>query len=155
MSFLFKFLSPNTPTNEVTIQEFEKILGVAIPSSYRNFLLETNGGTPLNNAFDVFSPTENLTLYTIIIHKFLGLNAKEDLKKVFAIFKKDLPPYFIPFAIDNFRNLLCMNLKTEEIYFWDCQFRLKPRITPKEKPLLLFIAESFEEFIEKLYHKKN
>ncbi len=155
MNWNLKFLVKHSPTSEKNILEFENILQTKIPSSYRSFLLETNGGSPLNNAFDVYSPTENLTLYTFIISKFLGIGVKDDIIKAYKIFQKDLPPYFLPFAMDNFKNFMCISLKTEEIYFWDYQSTLANPKTTKEKPLFLFVAENFEEFMEKLYYQKN
>ncbi len=155
MIWNLKFLVKHSPISEKNILDFEKILQTKIPNSYRSFLLETNGGIPLNNAFDVYSPSENLTLYTFIVSRFLGIGVKDDIVKAYKIFQKDLPPYFLPFAMDNFKNFMCISLKTEEIYFWDFQSTLNNPKTAKEKPLFLFVAESFEEFMDKLYYQKN
>jgi hypothetical protein len=155
MKWNIKFLSKNPPISEKHIVDFETILQCKLPASYRNFLLETNGGIPLNNAFDVFSPSENLTLYTFIVSKFLGINVKDDLIKAYQLFHHELPPFFFPFAMDNFKNFMCISCKTEEIYFWDNQSTLKKPKSIKEKPLFLFVAENFDEFMEKLYYQKN
>lgn len=155
MNWNLKFLVKNPPISEKQIIELEEILQTKIPGSYRSFLLETNGGVALNNAFDVYSPSENLTLYTFIVSKFLGIGVKDDIMKVYKIFQKDLPPYFLPFAVDGFKNFMCISVKTEEVYFWDHQSTLAKPKTFKEKPLFLFVAESFEEFMDKLYYQKN
>ncbi len=155
MAWNLKFLTKHPPVTEKQIQDFEKILTVPIPKSFRDFLLESNGGVPLNNAFDVFSPSENLTLYTFIISRFLGIGVKDDIIKAYQIFHKELPPFFVPFAIDSFSNFMCISLKTEEIYFWDHQSAMSKSKIHKDKPLFLFVAENFEEFMEKLYYQKN
>ena len=155
MKWNIKFLIKHPPIDEKQLLEFEKSIQTKLPNSYRSFLLETNGGAPLNNAFDVFSPSENLTLYTFIISKFLGIGVKDDLIKAYKLFHKELPPFFLPFTMDNFKNFMCISLKTEEIYFWDYQTTLTKPKTVKEKPLFLFVAENFEEFMDKLYYQKN
>jgi hypothetical protein len=52
------FGTPNEPASEEAIAVKEEELGRALPPSYREFLLNSNGLTPLNEMFEVLSPVE-------------------------------------------------------------------------------------------------
>jgi len=146
-----KFATPHARTQEKHIQAFEELVGCPFPEPYRRFLQLHNGGVPFSNAFDVYSPLENRVLYTYIIKEFLGVGLKDGMEKAYNLFKKDLPPFFVPIAFDTFTNLMILSLKTGEIYFWDCNFRVRK---DKTNQILLWVCESFEDFLDSLYTKK-
>jgi len=98
LSSFYCDLSPIVPAEEKELLKFEKMLGYVLPSDYRMFLLEINGGLPTCNppaGFDVSNGIRLRLGYLLnfgIKHKFALLPSSwKDLRVV-------IPRYLLPFA---------------------------------------------------------
>ncbi len=149
------FSNTNPKISIKDIEALEKKLGFNLPQSYKDFLLVSNGGVPQENTFDVYSVSENKLLYSFVIREFLGIGVKEDIYKAFQYYKNELPNHYLPFAFDPFRNIMCLSVQTEEIYFWDCASRVAngQKFDPGALKIY-YVCENFEDFLELLYSKK-
>lgn len=130
----WKYVKPLSSVEN--INEFECLVRYSFPKDFKIYVEEKNGGRPNKKAFDTN------------IHKghelksFLSFN-KEDKETVWKIFngnKEELSDRYIPFAIDNFGNLICFNVDNDNIVF----------INHEDKNVEI-AAENFTEFINGLY----
>lgn len=99
--------------NENAINEFEEMLSYKLNESYVDCIKQNNGGRPKNRVFYTENGTER------VIKTFLSLN-KEDRETVWKIFdwnKEILMDKYIPFAIDNFGNIICFYRYDDSIVF--------------------------------------
>jgi hypothetical protein len=152
----------NDKLSQADLDRFERELPFGMPGGYRTFLLGYNGGIPYNNTFDVPSPAnDGRFLYSFVIRKFLGLTSRgaDDLLRTRQNLNGRLPPAYLPIAIDNFRNFMCLDLRTGEVAFFDLQSVLKAEKTAQGEPVSLApflypVAHSFDEMLDELYHKK-
>jgi|GEM_PF-716557 len=117
---------------------FEKEFGFTYPASYKQFLLENNGGYP-SEKFLFVDRTKYIVYYFLPI-KHSNYNQEIIINKLTKSLKsKDL----FPFAIDNFGNYYSFNLK-KEIVYW--------KILSETQTV---IASSFECFLGLLLNKYN
>lgn len=149
----------NSQISPIDVERLESAVGSKLPTGYRKFLLSHNGGVPYNNTFDVPSAThEGRYLYSFSIKQFLGLTVRghDDLLRVYTNLQRRLPSDLLPIAIDNFRNFMCLSLLTGQVYFFDLQSVLKAHVPEHQTAAqhLYPVAASFDELMERLYHKK-
>lgn len=103
------------PTNQDEIKEFEETLGLRLPDDFKAFLLEYNGGRPVNN----IHPAVNTD-----IHWMLGLNKDPLWSSLYfnvETYANRLPKSTIPIAGDSGGNLFVMRLDETDygmIGFW-------------------------------------
>ena len=113
------------------ILEFEEKLNTKFPEAYVDFLLESNGGTPEEDlAFDFIDIASN--------------------KKNSTDIRGLVPEECLVFADDSAGNPICMKTggeNQESIFF--CDHELEN--TNDGYLLMSKVADSFDEFIEKLY----
>jgi len=119
---------------------FEERNGLILPSSYRRFLLENNGGEPKNSEFPV--PGWGVTG----IHFFFGLSTDDsyDLQENLDVFDIHKATELIPIAMDGGGWMIYLAIRgpyTGSVYFWDHK-------TVGTEPIL--IGEDFESFINSL-----
>ena len=122
--------------NKRVINEFSLMVDYVFSDEYLDFIEEYNGGRPDKRKFTTVEGNQ----YTL--KTFLSFN-KDDMDNVWDIvdWSEDLvqDKREIPFAIDNYDNLICFNSKDNKIVFCDTE------TTEIEE-----IADDFEEFLEKL-----
>lgn len=118
------------------IDDFECIVKYAFPEEFRKCIINNNGGRPELRCFNTDKMDERA------IKSFLSFNKgdKETVWKIYEWSKNELADKFVPFAIDNFGNLICFNADNDHIVFLD-----------HENSLVENINDTFAEFINSLY----
>jgi hypothetical protein len=132
--------------SEFELADFEKANKIELPSDYKAFLLESNGGVP--------APNKNVSPETIVTY-ILGMHNGDyyaSLYKHISMFMTRLPHSTFPIATDPFGNLFIMSLHPENyghIYFWDHEG--EPEIQDGHyTDNCYFVAHSFSEFASSL-----
>ena len=128
--------------SEDEVAAFESRLGAALPSEYREFLLECNGGRPVDDLC-VETPAAE-ALGGIVVDHFYSLGKGED-----DVYDLDWnrrmegpPSAFLPIADDPAGNLLALALVGADagsVYFWD-----------HETDELTRVATSFSALLDEL-----
>jgi hypothetical protein len=125
---------------------FEKKHGVALPASYREFLLATNGGRPERDLLSVPGLQGNVLSR---IHLFFGLNDPIEscnLDWNLKIFGDRIPAGFLPIGTTEGVDKICLSALKERagaVFYWDGHARGDERS-------LHFLAEDFASFISSL-----
>ena len=121
---------------ERLITDFENLVNYKFPEEFRKIVLLYNGGRPQNRTFDTEKVRER------VLKSFLSFNEndKETVWKIHEWNSDMLGKRFVPFAIDNFGNLICFDVKNSTIVF------LNHENGKSEK-----IADSFHDFLRGLY----
>lgn len=136
-------------TTEKQIAKFEVKKSIKLPKDYRQFLLEYNGGRPMEYEFKISKNNSDTVIF------FLGLGVKKnhpnyDLETNLIVYKNRMPSELLPIADDPFGNKICLSIKGKKrgkIYLWwhedeadetDCQPYWKN---------ISEIANNFTEFI--------
>jgi len=131
---------------EVELRDFEQENNVNLPSDYRDFLLEFNGGKPIRNRNE---RPDTIVTYILGMHNGAYYAS---LYKHIDMFKDRLPLSTFPIATDSFGNLFIMSLHLEgygHIYFWDHEG--EPEYQDGHyTDNCSFVAYSFTEFIDNL-----
>lgn len=129
------------------IKEFEAYADYSFPEDFINCVILNNGGYPSLDVFDT-DRTEERTIKSL-----LSFN-KDDRETIWMMNERsedaeddeledgmeDLPERYVAFAIDDFGNLICFDKDNDNIVFYD-----------HEEDETEYIADSFTEFLEKLY----
>jgi hypothetical protein len=111
-------------TSQDEIVELENRIGAPLPSDYKSFLLNYNGGCPDPNEFAYIEG--NMQKYAIL-QMFLGFSniTYRSLYYAIEVFKERderLPSNLIPIANDVGGNLICISVEGDDVgkvYFWD------------------------------------
>lgn len=122
--------------SEDLIEDFEKEIEFSFPRSFRKIILKNNGGRPARFRFSTNKAVGRC------IERFLSFY-KEDLRSIWNILmtkNKDFERKYIPFAIDNFGNLICFDKHSRKIVFIFLE-------TMEEE----YVADNFDDFLKKLY----
>jgi len=149
---MIKFKNTGPKISESAIQDFEKTIGFALPPSYRNFLLEFNGGQPIPEFFSVpdWSGSASLVndLWGILPGKW------NDLADNIELFSGRFPEGFFSIARDPGDNQILISLDGDtygKIFFWDHEN--EPNYDAQyleDYKNTYFLANDFKEFLNKL-----
>ena len=137
----------NPPTSLPAIEEFEQSHGLSLPGSYKEFLLQANGGRPLTATF----PIKGLALNPFgKVHFFFGIGAQlpvYDLVKTFDWFRHRIPAGIVPIACTAGSDYICLDLREEQgkVVYWDNRPFWGTGIWREQD--LYHVADSFDEFI--------
>lgn len=134
MSIQWRYVKPLKETS--LIEDFECAMTYEFPNSFKECILNNNGGRPSTSTFDTNKTKERE------MKSLLSFN-KEDKENIWSVnewVKSDLNNIFIAFAIDNFGNLICFDVNNDSIVFWN-----------HENNETELVAKSFDEFLGKLY----
>ena len=126
----WKYLKPLKELK--SIQEVEKTYNVNIPQYLKNIILEYNGSRPELKCFDTQHYQEKA------LKSLLSYN-KEDKENIYMfddIFSKG----YIPFAITEFGDLICIENKSGNI-----------KLYMHEQDIFEYICETIGKFFEILY----
>jgi len=117
------------------IEDFEHAVTYEFPNSFKECVLNNNGGRPSISTFDT-NKTEGRAIKLL-----LSFN-KEDEENIWSMneWDKSEPNNLLAFAIDNFGNLICFDVNDDNIVFWN-----------HENNETELVAKSFDEFLGKLY----
>lgn len=136
----------------------EEALGQTLPTDYKEFMLEANGGTPEEDlAFNYTDVTTNKSNDTdlrelFVLYEEEQNDAYDDILRIYnsMVAEKLIPPFFLPIGDDSGGNPICMNLSQEEYgSVWFCDHELEN----KDNGFLATskIANSFTDFLNGLY----
>jgi cell wall assembly regulator SMI1 len=141
----FDFEGP--PINESDLDELERTLGVALPASYRAFLLRHNGGRPTPE--DIFGDDH----FGSMLNLFLSVKNDEDVYHTIAhlrfAFEGRVPADLLPIGVDAGGSLVCMGITPEnygKIYFWAMDDEAGPGRKPWRRNIWP-VADNFDEFL--------
>lgn len=118
------------------IDDFEMLVNYKFPDVFRECVVKYNGGRPDKRGFDTNKQKKRE------LKSFLSFN-QEDRETVWKIFdwnKVNLFGKYVPFAIDNFGNLICFDVNDSHIIFWN-----------HENNSVEYVAKSFNVFLEQLF----
>lgn len=118
------------------ISEYEAENGFVFPESFKKCIMEHNGGRPEKSCFDTEVQKERALKSLLSFNK----TDRETIWKITEWNKEVLADKYVPFAIDNFGNLICFERMTNSIMFIDMGD------TSSEKA-----ADSFDGFISALF----
>ena len=121
--------------SENLINEFEDMVKYNFCDSFKQLVVKNNGGRPSNKLFVTYQGKEHA------IKSFLSFN-KDDKETVWNVLEYNKYELFgfIPFAIDNFGNLICFQKGNDSIVFLN-----------HESFCIDFIANNFDAFMNNLY----
>lgn len=130
LKLTWKYVKPLQ--NSSAIEDFETKYNVSFPSDLKSILKEYNNGRPSLKIFDSETSKEHE------FKKLLSFNAS-DTENIYDFMNADrIAKGFVPFANDPAGNLI--GLYNGEIYYW-----------LSELEQVEFLADSFTEFLNKLY----
>ncbi|MDR2492214.1 MAG: SMI1/KNR4 family protein [Coriobacteriales bacterium] len=142
---------------EKDIAEFEEQFGIKLPSDYKAFMLENNGGTPEGEwAFDFFEDSREGESDSVI-RSFNKLYANktmelDDLKACYSMLLEsdEIPDTLMPIAEDPYGNIILLVVRGE--HYGSVLFGNHELEEPETGHIVTsFIAGSFSEFIDSCY----
>jgi len=113
------FIGSSKQITQSDIEALEKRLNTSLPSSYRIFVLDVNGGRP-NKIF--FTKDGSEYVLNEFFPLFEGEMSFEGQFKDLKLDRNVLPKQLAAIADDAFGNLICISLSGDNkggIYFWD------------------------------------
>jgi hypothetical protein len=137
--------------NKESLNKIEDMWNVALPLSFKNLISKHNGGVPEEDFFDTLDSTGNHFL------GFLNFDLADSKDKygiinTYKVYKDRLPRNVYPISEDGGGNLICLDYRKypENIFvvLWHHEMFYEDG---KNYNKIEFIANSFDEFINKLY----
>lgn len=118
------------------INEYEGLVNYTFNESFKNCVKENNGGRPAKKVFNTNKAKERE------LKSFLSFNHddKETVWKIFEWNKEELANKYVPFAIDNFGNIIGFDSTNDKIIFLN-----------HEDMSIELIADNFDDFLNALY----
>jgi hypothetical protein len=146
MSVQIQELGPSI--SKAHLHDFESRYDLVLPDDYRLFLLKSNGGRPLPDAFEV----PGWVGISSAVDWFLGLREEPyaDIGNALDEFGTRLPREFLPIANDPSANTICLGVSGPErnhVYYWANAHDF----IRDEEGNMFWLADSFTEFLEKLH----
>lgn len=151
---------PEKPCTIEQIREFEQWLqikspGTSLPQEYIDYLLQYNGGIPTyRRHYDFIEPIdETETGGGVSWFYALYDGDVENIKKNYRYLDNRMPKDLFPIAGDPCGNDICIAISGPnygKVYFWDHENEAPDGQEPWYDNVYL-IANSFREFIDKLY----
>lgn len=145
------------PTSREEIHRFEMRRGIVLPQEYRNFLLQSNGGAPEPDSFDVPGWTHKASG----MQRFFGIRKGDvnDLDRTCEVYRDRIPNELLPIASDSFGNIIAIGIRGQrraKIYFWDHEDELDENgLHRQDYSNVFLLANSIDEFLNKLYEYKE
>ncbi len=129
----WKYVKPLS--SEKLLKAFETAQDFKFPVEYQSCVIQHNGGRPEKKAF--FNSTGNER----VVKSFLSFNPddKENIWDVAKWSGSEISEQYLPFAMDNFGNLICFQKDNATIVFINM-----------ENKSIEDVANSFAEFMKKL-----
>lgn len=143
----------NVPLNSNDFLRLKTKISNELPIEYDAFLSATNGGLWVSkkNIFDIPLPDGRKTHSDV--YCFYQVSGDKEHKIIFwlELYGERLPEDFIPIANNSLGDQVLMNLSDGSIYFWDHELEDEHDVMYN----CFYIADSFPEFINKLYKPSN
>ncbi len=148
----------NDPCKSVTSEDigtFERQYRVTMPSSYRRFVLQKNGGRPVKNTLQFFNEQFE-EMETFIIYRFLCIGQEAySVNNYITTYSNRIPHDLLPIAIGIGRGLICIGHYREnlgKIYYWDPNFESGISNDPTYENVYN-ISDSLEDMLSKLIYE--
>jgi hypothetical protein len=136
-----------TLPSEDEVRDFEKKNGFMLPSDYRAFLLNINGGVPSKSLVDVPKIGEQ------VVQRCYALKSPAvnyTLGRVLENYEGRVPQVMLPIGDDPGGNLFLIGVSGEEcygkVYFWDHEQEADLEPQPYFENIY-YVAGSFNEFL--------
>jgi cell wall assembly regulator SMI1 len=146
-------VNPYGATSPEAIAQFEARRGVLLPPEYKAFLLESNGGSPIPDVFEVpgWHGRSNA------LNFFYGTHEAEKVDRLdwaCDVYDERIPADLIPIAYDANGNNICIGWKGKrkgKIYFWDHEDELDENgESVQDYRNVFLVADSLQEFLDGL-----
>lgn len=133
--------------SESGIADFEVKFSILLPTDYKDFLLEHNGGCPKPNT-NRFPETDVQWIYGIHQYDYWA-----NLIEHIDMFKERIPSDTIPIANDSGGNLFLLSLRNDskgEVWFWNHEEEAEEN-GHEYLENITKVSDSFNSFIDNLY----
>jgi SMI1/KNR4 family protein SUKH-1 len=135
-----------SPSRE-SLTSLEVVLNATLPSSYRSFLTDANGGRLLDWSYfelagrrlgvrEIFAIDDAACSFT-------------QLERAMQTYRDRVPAHFVPIADDHAGNLWCLHLSgtaAGSIWFWEHEFEADDGVEPTLDNMVL-VAGDFASFL--------
>lgn len=147
---MIKMSEQNPKTDALAISSFEGLIGRRLPKTYRDFLLELNGGRPEFPMFPIKGFANNPLGG---LNDLYGLGVQQpatDLLEEYERFRGRTPDGILLFGRTDTGDYLCLDLRkdTDRVAFWDHRHHWGTGEWRESD--LYHVADSFEEFLAAL-----
>lgn len=135
------YYEPQPPAPPEAVDRLEQRIGRALPPSYRNHLLQHDGGRMDNN---------NRYLHTVF-----SVGAVKPIASIFSrldTFAGRVPDWLLPVARDEGGNLFALSLRDTDygsVWFWDHEYEAYEGEEPTEDNITR-VSEDWETFMQSL-----
>lgn len=126
---------------------------VKLPDAYKRFLLETNGGEPEPNYFEI----PEVPNAGSIVDYFNGISVSTpygNLDAALDMYQDRLPDGFIAIGADPGGNVLCLGITMPhlgKLYYWDHHDELDKRgRSKKDMSNMYWLADDLYDFLDNL-----
>ena len=131
-----KITKKNKKISIKDIFEIERKLSITLEDSFRDFLLESNGGIPSDNEFDIPDANNDAS-----VDEFFSL---DDILRNHNTFRERIPNNYIPIAFASGGNYICLSKKNNSIFFWDHEFE------HEGEKSIFFLSKNFKTFLKQI-----
>ncbi|UYZ63417.1 SMI1/KNR4 family protein [Hymenobacter weizhouensis] len=138
--------NPFGPVNPADIAEFEETNEITLPSDYKDFLLQHNGGRPL------YSKVAGTDVEVKWLYSMIEEPAWASLFNALDVYEGRIPSWYMPIGTDSGGNLYIMSLYKKNkgvIAFWRHEEEAEENGSDYFENLT-HIADSFTEFVHLL-----
>jgi hypothetical protein len=141
------------PLSESELDSVERELGVQFPHAYRTFLLEQNGGRPVDDW--VLDTPVSHSIGGVLPSDFFSVarSGLYDMSSMLDSYGLDwLAAGLLPVAEDGGGNLICLSVRGDDegtVYFWDHELGPHEAGLPSPRSLTA-VSENFEAFVGNL-----
>jgi hypothetical protein len=139
-----RLISKGRPLSPADIATLEGRLQVSLPADYQEFLLANNAAVPEQN---IYKKGKLITS----VAQFFGMSNDEwrDLVTANTIYGERLPAGFLAIGGAAGGNLICLELESGSIYFWDHEQEAMDNEAPSTDNMEC-LASSLREFLKSL-----
>ncbi|MDB5342826.1 MAG: hypothetical protein JWP89_1203 [Schlesneria sp.] len=133
--------------SEEALRQLEVAVGSSLPTDYRRFMTETNGGRPQPSGFIFYKPSGRSDSS---VRYFLTLNEREErysIQEFLNQYGERFPQKMLPIASDSFGNLVLLDVGAKSVgavCFWDHE---KESMDEPNWDNISNIAPSFTDFV--------
>lgn len=150
----YNFVDSKPQINQDILKSIESYFNIKLPNTYKDYLLEVNGGISKRNIF-FFKNGENGS----VTHHWYGIRSEPYFSLLSSMYERGIryPNNFIAICDDSFGNKVLLSIRGSDygkLYFWDHERESYEGEKPDYSNLTL-IADSFEEFINNLKSEED
>lgn len=132
---------------------FETRLGIKLPSTYRGFLQDYNGGIP-HETNQFFTFIDDDLRKEAMVQDFFGFHdiGYSNLNTFSKWIGVRVPHELLPIAMDPGGNLICLGIRDDvlnKVFFWDHDWEYEEGETPGYRNVYP-VADTFREFVAML-----